>query len=345
MRIVIFMILCVSVSGCTPVVLDAGRVTGQPQLLNRAFITEDGTYLPFSHWPSSTIDAVLIAVHGFNDYRNFFQQPGDYFTRHNIISYAYDQRGFGGSAMRGYWAGVETYVDDLQTFVQLIKQRHPDRPVYLLGESMGGAIIIHTMTQNPSLPVAGIILAAPAVWGRKTMPWYQTMLLWTLSHSLPWMTLTGEGLDIKASDNIEMLKALSRDPLIIKETRVDTIYGLVNLMDQALDDASLITGKTLLLYGEKDEIVPMQPTLSFLQDLLKAHPADRTVAIYQEGFHMLLRDLSAPQVWGDILSWISSGDKLLPSGADLYAQTVVDESLSSHQTAAIALPTTYDKSE
>lgn len=345
MRIVIYIILCVSVSGCTPVVLKAGRATGQPLLLNQAFITEDGSNLPYSHWPSPASDAVLIAVHGFNDYRNFFQQPGIYFARHHITSYAFDQRGFGDSSMRGYWAGVETYVDDLQTFVQLIKQQHPDIPVYLLGESMGGAIIIHTITRHPMLPVSGIILAAPAVWGRKTMPWYQTVLLWTLSHSLPWMTLTGEGLDIKASDNIEMLKALSRDPLVIKETRVDTLYGLVNLMDQALDDASQINAKTLLLYGEKDEIVPKRPTLSFVQNLLKTRSAYKTVAIYQEGFHMLLRDLSAPKVWGDILSWIGSGGSPLPSGADLYAQSILNESSGTYQSAEMAVPTAFDEAE
>lgn len=116
---------------------------------------------------------------------------------------------------------------------------------------MGGAVVINAMTRPGKPAVAGVILAAPAVWGRDTMPWYQTSLLWTLYHTVPWMTLTGKGLKIMPSDNIEMLRALGRDPLVIKETRVDAIYGLTNLMDNALGAAEKLDDETLLLYGQK----------------------------------------------------------------------------------------------
>jgi hypothetical protein len=58
-------------------------------------------------------------------------------------------------------------------------------------------------------------LAAPALWARDFMPWYQRWLLGILSHTVPWLTLTGESVGVMASDNIEMLRALGRDPLVI----------------------------------------------------------------------------------------------------------------------------------
>ncbi|WP_349431154.1 lysophospholipase [Methylomarinum sp. Ch1-1] len=316
--------LLLIVYGCTPVVIKPGPDVGHGYLTEHAFVTEDGVKLALRSWQANDIEAVLIALHGFNDYRNFFDKPGDYFARRNITSYAYDQRGFGESPKRGYWSGIETYCEDLATFVNLIKARHPDTPVYLLGESMGGAVIINTMTRSIKPRVNGIILAAPAVWGRKTMPWYQTALLWSLSHSLPWLTLTGEDLEITPSDNIEMLKALGQDPLVIKKTRVDAIYGLTNLMDQALDNAELLNVDTLILYGEKDEIIPRQPTYLFLRNLLSADPSDKTIAFYQDGYHMLLRDLQAPVLWRDIAAWIESSTIPLPSGADKRAQQMLN---------------------
>ena len=39
------------------------------------------------------------------------------------------------------------------------------------------------------------------------------------------------------------------------------------------------------------------------------------VALYEDGWHMLLRDLSGKQVLGDILAWIEDPDSPLPSGA------------------------------
>lgn len=282
-----------------------GPATDHSHIAEQAFVAADGATLKLSHWPVARPKAIVIALHGFNDYRNFFATPAEYLQQQGIASYAYDQRGFGESPHPGYWAGVDAYAEDLKQFTALVKAEHPGIPVYLLGESMGGAVVIDTVSRFQTPRIAGIILAAPAVWGRKTMPWYQTSLLWTLSHTLPWLTLTGEGLEIMPSDNIEMLRALGRDPLVIKKTRVDAVYGLTDLMDNALASAEKIDAETLMLYGKKDEIVPAEPTMQFVEGLLTHQPETKTVVYYPNGYHMLLRDLQAPTIWADIAQWIN----------------------------------------
>lgn len=320
-RFLFLVLILTNILACTPMIHPAGASISSGQIVNNLYLTSDGTELPLKTWQpvEQEIKSVIIAVHGFNDYSQFFHQPGEYFSQHEIISYAYDQRGFGESPNRGLWAGVDSYISDLEYFVLLIKNKHPGIPIYLLGESMGGAIIISTMAKSNRLPVNGIILAAPAVWARQTMPWYQNVLLWTLSHTVPWLTITGSDLGIKPSDNIEMLIALGKDPLVIKETRIESIYGLVNLMDQALTSADLISTNTLLLYGEKDEIIPKEPTYQFLQNLTDTASNHHIIAFYQNGYHMLLRDLQAPVLWNDIDVWINSYTTPLPSGADKRA--------------------------
>ena len=319
------LLLLLNIVACMPMTRPSGPVIANGQLLSDVFITPDGSQLPLKNWhtPQTEINAVIIAIHGFNDYSNFFQLPGAYLSQHQTISYAYDQRGFGGSPNRGLWAGIATYIDDLNCFIQLVKIRHPETPVYLLGESMGAAIVITTITQANHQAVDGIILAAPAVWARETMPWYQTAVLWTFAHTVPWMTLTGESVEIMPSDNIEILKALARDPLVIKETRVDTIYGLANLMDQAYSSASLITDNALLLYGEKDEVIPKEPSYQFLNNLPDSTSNHFTIAIYKNGYHMLLRDMGAAILWNDIDFWMNSFASPLPSGADILAQQIL----------------------
>ena len=320
----ILALLLALLTGCMPMIHPPGVTINAAQLKANTFLTEDGAHLPFRHWlPKTEAHAILIALHGFNDYSRFFQQPGEYLSKQGIACFAYDQRGFGGAPKRGLWAGGAAYSHDLLTLVRLIKQRYPDRPIYLLGESMGGAVVITAMNQADMPDVAGIILVAPALWARSTMPWYQTSLLWTLAHSLPWLTLTGKGVKVMPSDNIEMLRALGRDPLVIKGTRVETIYGLTDLMDEAFDSATLLHGNTLMLYGEKDEIIPKKPTYAFLQKFLATGTSEKTVAFYQKGYHMLLRDLQAPVTWKDIAAWISSKPEKLPSGADKRAREVI----------------------
>ena len=181
---------------------------------------------------------------------------------------------------------------------------------------MGAAVIMVAMTEVRQPKTEGVILVAPAVWGRATMPWYQRWALWLGGHTVPWLTVSGRGLGIKPSDNIEMLIELGRDPLVIKDTRIDALYGLVNLMDAALERATTFHALALILYGERDEIIPREPTAKMLAQLPTVAAGRRQIAIYEGGYHMLLRDLQASTPWRDIAQWIADPGAALLSGAD-----------------------------
>jgi alpha-beta hydrolase superfamily lysophospholipase len=145
------------------------------------------------------------------------------------------------------------------------------------------------------------------------------LALWAGARVVPELTLTGRGLEIKPSDNIAMLRALSRDPLVIKETRVDTIYGLVDLMDAALDSAPRLDVPLLVMYGAKDEIVPKTPIRRFVRSLPPDCRRRARLAWYEDGYHMLLRDIEGPVVSVDVASWVLTPTAPLPSGADRAA--------------------------
>ena len=100
-----------------------------------------------------------------------------------------------------------------------------------------------------------------------------------------------------------MLRDQRRDPLVIKKTRFDTIYGLQNLMDAAYKAADNYRLKTLVLYGHRDEIIPEKPVL----DVFQHFPAEQKQLIsYENGYHMLLRDLQAENVMQDIVAWLNN---------------------------------------
>lgn len=297
---------------CTPRVNFPGQAALEPKIVNDHFVAADGAVLPLRSWlpEDRPVTAVIVGVHGFNDYSNSFAIPGNYLIRHGIACYAYDQRGFGGAPGRGLWSGVAAYTYDLSSFVSQVRKRHPDVPLYILGESMGGAVAIISLTGNNPPPVDGVILVAPAVWGRETMPWYQRWLLATGSHSVPWMELSGSGLDITPPDNLEMRRSLHYDPQVIKGTRVDAMYGLANLMDEALEQAEKLRLPTLVLYGRNDQVIPKEPMLRMLATM----PTTTRRAFYEQGYHMLLRDLHREKPLIDIAVWISDHNRPLPYG-------------------------------
>lgn len=313
-------------SACSPTIKTAGPPVAEPALSPHSVYTADGLTLPMRSWlpEDGEPQAAIVAVHGFNDYSNAFEDAGKFFAAHGVALYAYDQRGFGEAPDRGLWSGEETMAHDLATVAQLVAARHPGKPLYLLGESMGGALVM-VAAMRPDMPkLQGVILSAPAVWSRDSMNVFQRSALWLGTYTMPWMTLTGHGLHIVPSDNIEMLRKLGRDPLVIKETRIDTIHGLCDLMDDAATSATRLHIPALVLYGEHDEIVPADPTYRMMSHLPN-NPVPQVKAVYAHGYHMLLRDLQAKVVMADITAWIKHPDQPLPSGADARAQAVLQK--------------------
>jgi alpha-beta hydrolase superfamily lysophospholipase len=287
-----------------------------------AVIAADGARLPMRIWaPAEQPTAVVVAVHGFNDYSHSFEGVGQFLSERGIAVYAYDQRGFGQAPHPGYWPGQKAMIDDLVAAASLIAQRHPGVPLYIMGESMGGAVTMVTMARSsPDLPkISGIILVAPAVWSRDDLGLLPRVALWVSTKLLPWMKLTGQGLDISPTDNDAILRELSRDPLVIKATRADTINGLVNLMSAAKAAAPKLDVPVLMLYGEHDQVVPAEPSFQVMEDLLR-RPIAPVLALYAHGWHMLTRDREARVVDGDIASWIENPRRPLPSGADQNAR-------------------------
>jgi acylglycerol lipase len=294
-----------------------------PAITNNALIGTDGARLPLRRWlPRGAVKAVILALHGFNDYSNAFAMPAALWAKSGIATYAYDQRGFGGAPLRGRWAGSAALAADAVTAMRLLRAMYPGRPIYLLGESMGGAVTILAATGADGVPAAeadGVILSAPAVWGRATMDVWPRLALFAAVRFLPELTLTGRGLAIKPSDNLPMLKALMKDPMVIKGSRVATIYGLVDLMDLALEAAPRLDMPVLLMYGARDEVVPRAALAEFVRGL----PPDagnvmggRRLAYYQHGYHLLLRDLEGATVTDDVANWVLDRRAPLPSRAD-----------------------------
>ena len=341
-------LVALAVAACAPNRLPPGPGPTEarlepPDLPPTRLIAGDGAVLPMRHWlPEPTASdletpkAAIVALHGINDYSNAFEGAGAWLATRGFAVYAYDQRGFGETEHVGLWAGTDTLVDDLHTAVRLVRARHPEAPLFVLGESMGGAIAIVGLSRPDAPAVEGAILSAPAVWARGTMPVYQRVALWLAERLMPGARFSGSGLGVQASDNIEMLRGLGRDPLVIKRTRVDAMSGLTNLMTAALEAGPRLPTPALVLYGAKDQIVPRGPTMTFWRSLPGLADGRHRPVLYADGWHMLLRDLQAETVLADLAHWMDNRASALPSGADLAARSALGEE-GADETAALTV--------
>ena len=105
-----------------------------PRLGQSDFVSFDGAKLGMMHWDARGEPwAVVIGLHGMDDYSNTFHLAAEYWAREGISTYAYDARGFGRSPRRGIWPGARLMDEDLRTFTALIRQRFPHAIVAAAG--------------------------------------------------------------------------------------------------------------------------------------------------------------------------------------------------------------------
>jgi len=287
-----------------------------PRLEGERFISFDGAPLGLSRWDVAAGEpwAVVVGVHGMDDYANAFHLAAPDWAAHGIATYAYDQRGFGRSPERGVWGGDALMMEDLRTFTALVRARFPHAVVAVVAESMGGAVAIETFASARPPPADRLVLISPAVWGWSSQPLDYKLALEVAAHLAPAAVFTPPSFvtdHISASDNTPELIAMGQDPLMIWGARSDTLYGLVNTMQRAWDDIGQVRGPALYLLGEHDEIIPREPALAAAGRL----PAGDRTAQYAHGWHLLLRDKQATHVYDDIEAFLRDPAAPLPSGA------------------------------
>jgi len=247
------------------------------------------TSIALSQWPQEgEVNAVVLAVHGYGDHgTSTFEVAAKDWAPRGITTYAYDQRGFGRNPSNSDWPGSDALIDDLGKVTSLIRQKHPGVPLTLVGHSMGGGVIAAALGEGRVKPDRAVLLA-PALWGGENLSPFLRLVAHTANAFAPNKRWTGDGIvTIQASDNIEMLRGLGRDPLYVRNPSSREFVGLIRIMDRAVSSAPQVTTPILVAYGENDEVVPEEPILAAYEQF----SGPKEYRKIDTGWHMLLRDL------------------------------------------------------
>ena len=262
--------------------------------------------------PKAKPRAVVIIVPGFNAHSGYYTWVAEQFVATGLAVYAVDLRGRGNSdGERFYVDNFEDYASDVEAVVKVARSRESSVPFFLLGHSAGGVVsCLYTLDHQSEL--AGLICESFA--HELPAPDFALAVFKGLGHLAPHahiLHLPNE----RFSRDPKVVETMNEDPLIAHETQpTRTMAALVRADERLKKEFPLITLPVLILHGTVDKNTNPSGSQHFYDTL---GSVDKTLKLYEGGFHDLLNDLDKRVVMQDIQAWIGAR---LPATLETPAQ-------------------------
>ncbi len=272
------------------------------------FKTFDGLDLYYQSWqPEGTVHAALAIVHGLGEHGGRYMNIVNHLVPQGYAIYALDHRGHGRSpGPRAFVNSWSEFIEDVGNFCQLVAQKQPDVPFFLMGHSMGGNItlnyILHHPTSHHPDGVKAVIASAPAVGKLDVRP-VLAFVSRLLSGIMPKLSIA-TGLDATAvSRDTAVVQAYQNDPLVHGQGTPRFATEIATSAEWALAHAAEFKPPLLMLHGAADRLVNVQSSHDFF-----AHVAhnDKKMIIYEGGYHEPHNDIEHERVVRDIEAWLEA---------------------------------------
>ena len=123
-----------------------------------------GNDIYYQGWrPDGACRAVLVIVHGLAEHGGRYANLVERLVPRGYAAYALDHPGHGRSGgPRAYIGRFHEFTDGVALFVDRVRELEPDRPLFLVGHSMGGLIGALYLIRHQGV-CTGAILSGPSV--------------------------------------------------------------------------------------------------------------------------------------------------------------------------------------
>ena len=294
----------------------------------------DKHQIPLYQWELPDDDqlstrAILHISHGMSEYARRYQRLAETLTAAGYMVYAHDHRGHGNcieATGQGYFAdqnGWNKTVEDLDTVVQHISQKHPGLPIVLLGHSMGSYILQdYLIVHSPN--VTGCILSGsnfaprPLLYLGRTVARLESLRQGKKGQSPVINQLTFAQYNQRFKPNRTAFDWLSRDSAEVDKYDQDPLCGYQctnHLWSDLFEGLLKISSPenlarmkprlpVLVMGGEEDAVSAPRGQQKLAKALQKAGLKNVTIRLYPDGRHEMFNEINHEQVTNQLIEWI-----------------------------------------
>lgn len=258
--------------------------------------------------------ASLLILHGQGEHSGSYDRLIRFLSRQDspfkLNIFTFDFRGHGRSdGRRGYASHPIQYVEDLEAVLTDIEHSNMKTPLFALAHSMGGLILTEAQCQHSfqkrfqnifkgqilSAPLFQVALKVPA-WKMKSAKW--------MNQVFPRLTLWNEITDEMLTDDLDVRKEFSRDPLRHQKISPGVFLGFFDFFDDIREHAIKIKTPTHLFISEVDPVVSF-PAAKEIFDLFGSQ--DKKLTSFSVGRHELLNEIARDKIYtliqNQLMTW------------------------------------------
>ncbi|QGH34151.1 alpha/beta fold hydrolase [Gracilibacillus salitolerans] len=295
------------------------------------FCTDDQHDLFVKCWQNTSSPKAIIQIaHGMVEHIERYHDFATYLTEHNFTVYGHDHRGHGKTGDNanslGYFAdenGFDRVVQDCIELTEMIKQKHPHTPIFLIGHSMGSFVSRRYMMLEPN-HLTGVILVGTG---------FQPYALLTMAKQLAKTVgyIRGQNAEAKLmnkltffgynkhTDNQTAFDWICSDQEEVEKYTKDKFCGFTPTNQFFYD---LYTGLQWIQSKDKTDNIPKDLPLLFVsgkedpvghygEGVQKAVAFYRSIDmknvnnhLYEKGRHEILNETNKIEVFHNIVTWI-----------------------------------------
>lgn len=275
---------------------------------NFYFTSFDGIKIFYRVWkPVSEIKKIFIISHGMGGHGEFFVLLADKVINEGVMIISPDYRNHGFSeGKKGDLRKFKYILRDLQEVIKFISEQYPSIPIYLFGESLGGAVNINYVAEHPE-NLSGMILFSPAVkinfsLKRKIILIMLAILLLILRIFAPSLRIIkATGREDEGINNPIHQQYDKTDPYHLKKISSRYLFQLFKYIRKSISKASNINIPTVIFQGMSDIGVSPAGVSEFYE---KLNSEMKEIYLIEGGHHCLLTDPIFQDKWHLLIEWL-----------------------------------------
>lgn len=268
-----------------------------------SFKSKDNHRIYYQTWKAKKPKGVLIFVHGLNEHSGRYQNPINHFVKAGYTLYLLDQRGHGKSdGPRSFIADFNSFLEDLDQFTKLVAKKEAGLPLFMVGHSMGGQIVLNYVGKyNP--PLKGFLTSSANIQMAIRVSAIKKKLGLLAAKIIPSFSLLNEVDPKWISRDPEVVRAYKKDPLVSKKLTLSLASAILRNQEKLMGLASKIKLPAFLMHSGDDHICAAEGSQKFFEQLASK---DKQIKIYEGFYHELFNEFGKETVFEDMEKWLNA---------------------------------------